>query len=117
DFIGERRRVICDIAEVDGAIAGVMIWWRTYATFSASPGIYLEDLYVRPRFRRRGIGKALLKRLARYAEDDGANHIHWFVLDWNRAAGQFYESLGAIRANEWELYRLGPEALARLAKP
>lgn len=113
DFIGEHRRVICQIAEVDGTTAGVMIWIRTYGTFSASPGIYLEDLYVRPQFRRRGIGKALLQRLAR---EDGANYIHWSVLDWNRAAAQFYETLGAARIAEWELYRISGEALQRLTQ-
>jgi ribosomal protein S18 acetylase RimI-like enzyme len=113
DFIDEHRRVICQIAEVDGATAGVMIWCRTYATFSASPGIYIEDLYVRPQFRRRGIAKALLQRLAR---EDGANYIHWCVLDWNRAAAEFYERIGAARTAEWELYRISGEALQQLAK-
>ena len=116
DFLGEHRRVNCDLAEFDGATAGLMVWCRNYATFSASPGIYLEDLYVRPQFRRRGIGNALLERLARYAAADGATHIQWCVLDWNRAAAEFYVRLGAARAAEWELYRLGPDALQRLTQ-
>jgi len=112
-FIGDHRRVICQIAEVDGTTAGIMIWIRTYGTFSASPGIYIEDLYVRPQFRRRGVAKALLQRLAR---EDGANYIHWCVLDWNRAAADFYERIGASRTAEWELYRISGEALQQLAK-
>ena len=116
DFIGRERRVQCDVAEWDGTIAGVMIWYRSYATFAASPGLYLEDLFVRPEFRRRGIGKAFLERLARYATEDGADRIDWCVLDWNRAAIEFYENLGARQISDWQIYRLGAAALERLAK-
>jgi len=116
DFIGRERRVQCDVAEWDGAIAGVMIWYRSYATFAASPGFYLEDLFVRPEFRRRGIGKALLERLARYAAEEGADRIDWCVLHWNRAAVEFYENLGARQISDWQIYRLSADVLARLAK-
>jgi diamine N-acetyltransferase len=116
DFIGRERRVQCDVAEWDGAIAGVMIWYRSYATFAASPGIYLEDLFVRSEFRRRGIGNAFVERLARYAAEEGADRIDWCVLDWNRVAIEFYENLGARQVSDWQIYRLGAEALARLTK-
>ena len=116
DFIGRERRVQCDVAEWDGAIAGVLIWYRSYATFAASPGIYLEDLFVRPEFRRRGIGRAFLERLARHAAEEGADQIDWCVLDWNRVAITFYENLGARQVSDWQIYRLGAEALERLAK-
>jgi len=116
DFIGAARRVRCDVAEAEGAIAGVMIWYRSYATFAARPGIYLEDLFVRPEFRRRGIGKSFIERLARYAAEEGADRIDWCVLDWNRVAIEFYQGLGARQASDRQIYRLTADALERLGK-
>ena len=115
DFIGDRRRVQCDVAEWDGAVAGVMIWYRTYGTFEASPALFLEDLFVRPAFRRRGIGKGLLRQLVRYAREEGANRIDWSVLDWNTPAMDFYDEIGAHAVPEWRVYRLGADSFHRLA--
>ena len=116
DFIGERRRVQCEIAEWNGAFAGLMVWLRAYATFRAVPVLYLEDLFVRPEFRRRGIATALLRHLARRARAEGAFCIDWIVLDWNKNAIDFYARLGAPVANEWRICRLTGEALERLAQ-
>ena len=115
DFIGEKRRVQCDVAEWDGAIVGVMIWFRTYGTFSACPALFLEDLYVRPEFRRRGIAKALLRQLVHYARGENANRIGWFVLDWNTHAMDFYDRIGARLVPDWRIYSLGADAFDRLA--
>ena len=115
DFIGERRRVQCDLAEWDGAFAGLMIWFRAYATFSAVPALFLEDIFVMPQFRRRGIGTAFLRHLARRARAEGAAHIDWAVLDWNTDAIEFYLRLGAPATKDWRICRLTGEALERLA--
>ena len=116
DFIGGRRRVRCDIAEWDGAFAALMIWFLAYATFSAVPVIFLEDIFVKPEFRRRGIGSALLRHLARRARAEGAAHIDWAVLDWNSDAIDFYTRLGAPVSKEWRICRLTGEALDQLAE-
>jgi GNAT superfamily N-acetyltransferase len=116
DLIGEKRRVQCDVAEWDGSPVGVMIWYRTYGTFSARPVLFLEDLYVRPEFRRRGIAKALLRQLVHYASGENANRIGWFVLDWNIAAIAFYERIGARVAPEWRICSLDADAFHRLAE-
>jgi len=115
DFIGDRRRVQCDVAEWDAAPAGVMIWYRIYGTFEACPALFLEDLFVRPAFRRRGIGKGFLRQLVRYAIEDGANRIDWSVLDWNTPAMAFYDDIGARAVPDWRVYRLGADAFHRLA--
>ena len=105
----------CVIAEVDGAPAGFALYFFNYSTFLARPGLYLEDLYVKPEFRGRGLGKALLLHLARVARERGCGRMEWAVLDWNTPAIEFYESLGARRMNEWQLCRLTAEDLAALA--
>ncbi len=114
DLMGDRRRVQCDVAECDGVLAGVMIWYRIYGTFEACPALFLEDLFVRPEFRRRGIGKGLLAQLVRYAIDEGANRIDWCVLDWNTPAMDFYDEIGAHAVSDWKVYRLGADAFHRL---
>ena len=115
DLMGDRRRVQCDLAEWDGALVAVMIWYRAYGTFSASPVLFLEDLYVRPEFRRRGIAKALLRQLVRYAGEDGATRIGWFVLDWNAPAMEFYDRIGARPVPEWRIYSWDADAFDQLA--
>ena len=114
DFMGKNRRVHCDVAGWEGALVGVMIWYRMYGTFSASPALFLEDLYVRPEFRRRGIAKALLRQLVRYAREENANRIGWFVLDWNAEAMDFYDRIGAQPISDWRIYSLDAGAFGRL---
>ena len=103
------------IARVAGQAVGFAIWFSTYSTFLSRPGIYLEDLFVLPAWRGHGIGKALLRHLARIAVDRGCGRIEWSVLDWNDTAIRFYRSLGARAMNEWTVYRLTGDAIARLA--
>jgi GNAT superfamily N-acetyltransferase len=108
-------RVFCDIAEWNGTPAGFAIWFYTYSTFHAQSGLFLEDLFVEPHLRGKGIGKALLVHLARRAVREDCNRLQWSVLDWNEPSIKFYRSLGAEPIGEWHDYRLSGEALTRLA--
>ena len=109
-------RVFCDFAEWEGAPVGFAVWLFDYSTFSGRFGIYLEDIFVRPAFRGKGIGKALMAHLARQCAARGAAHLQWSVLDWNRPSIEFYQSLGAVLRDEWTICRLGGESLKRLAE-
>jgi GNAT superfamily N-acetyltransferase len=95
--------------------AGFALWFRSYSTFLARPGIYLEDLFVFPEFRGQGLGRQLLASLARTATERGYGRVEWAVLDWNVDAIRFYESLGARAMNEWTVYRVAGDALVGLA--
>ena len=106
----------CDIAEWDGEVAGQALWFTNFSTFRGRNGLYLEDLYVRPAFRGKGIGRALLARLAQQCEQRGWARMEWVVLDWNQPAIDFYRSLGAELANDWRLCRLDGAALSALAR-
>lgn len=97
--------------------AGFALFFHNYSTFLAKAGIYLEDLYVDPGFRGKGLGKALLKALAKLAVERNCGRLEWSVLDWNQPAIQFYKSLGAVAMDEWTGYRLTKEGLENLAKP
>jgi GNAT superfamily N-acetyltransferase len=103
------------IAEWDGGPVGFAFYFHTFSTFRGQPGMYLEDLFVRPTHRGRGIGKTLLASVARLAVDRGCGRLEWSVLDWNEPAIGFYRSLGARPMDEWTVYRVDEEALDRLA--
>ena len=107
-------RVFCDLVEVDGQIAGMAIWFLNYSTWQAKHGIYLEDLYIKPEFRARGYGKALLKHLAQICDREGYGRLQWWVLDWNSPAIEFYKSFGAEAMDEWTVYRTSGQALKDL---
>lgn len=117
DFVGPNAKVFCDLASVDGEPAGLAVWHWIYGTFAAAPGIYLEDLYVREKCRGKGYGKAIMAHLARIAADHGASEIKWAVLNWNAPSIAFYDGLGAEPEDEWTVYSLSDEPLARLARP
>jgi GNAT superfamily N-acetyltransferase len=114
-FFGPTPRVFCDIAEWNGKPAGFAVWFYIYSTFRGAHGIYLEDLFVELELRGKGIGKALLQRLARRCNDEKLHHLQWWVLDWNEPSIAFYKSLGAEPQDEWTVFRVSGEALARLA--
>jgi GNAT superfamily N-acetyltransferase len=99
----------------DDVPAGFALWFRSYSTFLAQPGIYLEDLYVFPEFRGRGLGRLLLAHLARTAQERGYGRVEWAVLDWNADAIRFYKSLGADAMIDWTTYRVSGAALAALS--
>ena len=116
-LFGDNPRVFCDIAEWDGSPAGFALWFYNFSTFRGAHGIYLEDLFVRPDLRGRGIGRELLLTLARRAVAEGCARLDWAVLDWNTPSIAFYEKLGAKPITGWTGYRLTGDALARLGKP
>lgn len=100
----------------DGAeCAGFAVFFSSYSTFLAQPGIFLEDIFVKPHARGKGIGLALLKRIAAIAQERGCGRVEWDVLDWNESAITFYKKLGAQPVEGWTKYRLTGDALARLA--
>jgi GNAT superfamily N-acetyltransferase len=103
------------IAEWEGEAAGFGLFFSHYSTWVGRPTLFLEDLFVRPRFRSKGIGKALLLRLAKVAVDEGCGRFEWQVLDWNTPAIEFYQSLGARVMREWLTMRVSGENLMRLA--
>ena len=106
----------CLIAECDGESAGFALFFRNYSTWSGRPGLYLEDIFVLERFRGFGIGKALFKQMAQTAIERGCARLEWAMLDWNRPAQEFYRARGAVAKDEWTVWRLDGEALARTAR-
>jgi GNAT superfamily N-acetyltransferase len=115
-LFGETPRVFCEIAEWDGEAVGFALWFYSFSTFRGRHGIYLEDLFIREAMRGRGIGKALLARLARRCRDEGLMRLEWSVLDWNEPSIAFYRSIGAQPMNEWTVQRLTGDALVDLAE-
>jgi len=113
-LFGANPRIFADIAEWNGEPAGFALWFFNFSTFRGRHGIYLEDLFVRPSSRGRGIGRALLRELARRCLAEGLVRLEWSVLDWNEPSIGFYKSLGAIAKDEWTMYQITGEALARL---
>src|SRR5215471_8224711 len=113
-LFGPSPRVFCDLAEWDGAPAGFALWFANFSSFRGRHGLYLEDLFVRPAFRRRGIGSALFRHLARRCVAQGWTRFEWRVLDWNEPSIAFYKSLGAELRHDWTICRLTGSALARL---
>jgi GNAT superfamily N-acetyltransferase len=113
-IFSENPMVFCDLVEVDGDVAGMAIWFLNYSTWQGKHGIYLEDLFVKPEYRGRGYGKALLQHLAQICNEKGYGRFQWWVLDWNSPAIEFYRSLGAVAMDEWTVYRVSGEELKRL---
>jgi GNAT superfamily N-acetyltransferase len=115
-LFSEFPRLFCEIAEWNGEGVGFAVWFFNFSTFSGRAGIYLEDLFVRPAFRGKGIGKALLAHLAKLCVENGWSRMQWSVLDWNAPSINFYKSLGAQMVDEWKLCKLTGTALLQLAK-
>lgn len=115
ETIFERRAAEVVIAELDGEPVGFALFFHNFSTFLGRPGLYLEDLYVRPEIRGKGIGKLLLSYLAKLALDRGCGRFEWWCLDWNTPSIDFYKSIGAIPMDEWTVYRVTGDALTKLA--
>lgn len=116
DGFGPSPKYRCVIAEWDGKPAGFALFFYNYSTWQGQPGLYLEDLFVHPEFRGKGIGKALLLHLAKLAVEENCGRFQWQVLDWNQPAIDFYRSLGARQLDEWLTMRVEGAALADLAR-
>jgi GNAT superfamily N-acetyltransferase len=114
-LFGLRRYAEVVLAELDGEAVGFALFFHNFSTFLGRPGIYLEDLYVRPSARGQGIGRALLGHLARLVLDCGGGRLEWNVLDWNEASIRFYRGLGARSMEGWNVFRLAGAELERLA--
>lgn len=114
-LFGERRYGEVIFAEFEGQPVGFALFFHNYSTFLAQPGIYLEDLFVDPAYRGRGIGKALLINLAAIAKARGCGRLEWSVLKWNEPSIEFYKAMGAKPLDEWVTFRADEESLERLA--
>ncbi|MGB3295895.1 MAG: GNAT family N-acetyltransferase [Phormidesmis sp.] len=115
-LFGPRPYAEAVIAEVDGNSAGFALYFYSFSTFLMKPGVYLEDLFVLPEYRRQGIATDLLKYLASHALSKGCGRLEWSVLDWNEDAIAFYKRIGAVLMDEWTGCRVSGEALVKLAK-
>jgi GNAT superfamily N-acetyltransferase len=114
-LFGEGSRAEAIVCSEGGRAVGMAIYTHNFSTFLGRKGLYLEDLFVEPAHRGKGYGKALLVALARIARDRGCGRFEWMVLDWNAPSIRFYESLGAVRMEEWRLFRVTGDALEKLA--
>jgi len=104
----------CHVAEDNGLVVGISIWFLNYSTWLGKPGIYLEDLYIEPAHRGKGYGLAFLKELAKICVERGYERLQWWVLDWNEPSIEFYKSLGAVAMDEWTVFRVSGDALKKL---
>jgi len=114
-LFGARPYAECIIARYQGQPAGFALFFHNFSTFLGRPGIYLEDLFVNPELRGKGIGRALLQRLAQLALERNCGRLEWSVLDWNESAIGFYKSIGAVSLDEWTIFRLRGDGLKQLA--
>ncbi|MBW4646253.1 MAG: GNAT family N-acetyltransferase [Goleter apudmare HA4340-LM2] len=114
-LFGSRKYAEAVLAEYGGQAVGFALFFHNYSTFLTKPGIYLEDLFIIPEFRRQGIGKAILIKLAQIAIERDCGRLEWSVLDWNEPAKTFYRSMGADILDEWQICRVTEGALSQLA--
>ena len=114
-LFGNPRFAEVIFASIDGVEVGFALFFHNYSTFLGQPGIYLEDLFVKPEMRGRGVGKALLAHLALLAKERGCGRLEWAVLKWNTPSIEFYKSIGAVAMDDWSVFRLTGDALDDLA--
>ena len=116
EWIFEKKRAEVIFVLEDNVEVGFALFFHNFSTFLGRSGVYLEDLYVKPEFRRKGYGKALLKKLAQIAVERGCGRLEWWCLDWNKPSIDFYKSLGAEPMEDWTVYRVTGDTLTRLAE-
>jgi GNAT superfamily N-acetyltransferase len=114
NLFGEKRYAEVLIAEYDEEPAGQALFFHNFSTFVGRPGIYLEDLFVRPKFRGKGIGKSLLLALIKLAEERNCGRVEWCVLDWNEPAIKFYKKLGAVSLDGWSIFRVTEDKFSKI---
>jgi GNAT superfamily N-acetyltransferase len=115
-LFGPTPRAAAIIAEADGKAVGLCVWHRTFSTFTARHGIWVEDVFVEPAYRGRGIARAIFRRLARQVKEEGGSRLEWNVLDWNEPAIGAYRAMGARGLDQWTMQRVDGAALDRLAE-
>jgi GNAT superfamily N-acetyltransferase len=115
NLFGANPVAFCHVAEVDGKVVGIAIWFLNYSTWLGKAGLYLEDLFVNPEYRGKGLGLELMKTLAKLCVDRGYERFQWWVLDWNEPSINFYKAIGAEAMDEWTVYRLSGNALRSFA--
>lgn len=115
-WIFEKQKAEVIFALEDGKEVGFALFFHNFSTFLGKAGIYLEDLYVKPEYRKKGYGKAILKKLAQIATERGCGRLEWWCLDWNKPIIDFYLSMGAKPMSDWTVYRVSGESLSDLAK-
>ena len=116
EWVFEKKKAEVLFAEADGEIVGMALFFHNFSTFLGRAGLYLEDLFVKPQYRGRGYGTAILKKLAAIAVERGCGRLEWWCLDWNKPSIDFYRSLGAIPMDEWTTYRITGDTLIEMAK-
>ena len=114
-LFGEAPALFGHVAEVDGEVVGMALWFLNFSTWRGTHGIYLEDLYVQPAHRGTGLGKELLRTLAALCVERGYSRLEWWVLDWNTPSIEFYKRAGAVPMDEWTVFRLTDDALTHFA--
>jgi GNAT superfamily N-acetyltransferase len=114
-LFGDSPALFGHVAEDDGAVVGVALWFLNFSTWRGTHGIYLEDLFVQPQHRGQGLGKELLRTLAAVCVERGYSRLEWSVLDWNAPSIEFYEAAGALPLDEWTVFRLTDDALTDFA--
>ena len=112
NLFGDDPVAYCHVAEIDGKVVGIAIWFLNYSTWLGKAGLYLEDLFVLPEFRGRGLGLEFMRTLAKICVERGYERFQWWVLDWNEPSINFYKSIGAEAMDEWTVYRLSGSALS-----
>lgn len=115
-LFGKHPKAFCLIAFYGQEAAGFALYFYNFSTWLGRPGLYLEDLFVRPQMRKHGVGSALLRKLARIALDHDCGRLEWAALNWNKLATDFYEKIGAEPLSEWTTYRIEGEEIERLAR-
>lgn len=114
-LFGDAPALFGHVAELDGEVVGVALWFLNFSTWRGTHGIYLEDLYVQPQHRGRGLGKELLRTLAAVCVERGYSRLEWSVLDWNAPSIEFYQAAGAVPMDGWSVFRLTDDALTGFA--
>ena len=115
-LFGDSPALFGHVAEDDGAVVGVALWFLNFSTWRGTHGIYLEDLFVQPQHRGNGLGKELLRTLAAVCVERGYSRLEWSVLDWNTPSIEFYKAAGAVPLDEWTVFRLTDDALTTFAE-
>ena len=114
-LFGDSPKLFGHVADVDGVVVGMALWFLNFSTWRGTHGIYLEDLYVQPQHRGSGLGRELLRTLADLCVQRGYSRLEWWVLDWNSSAVDFYRKAGAVPMDEWTVFRLTDDALTAFA--